>query len=95
MIFDEQVDREQIAAELESASLQNWTFCNDPYAAAKNAHAILILTEWDTFRTLDYKRLYLNMDQPAFLFDGRNILDLAALGEIGFRTFGIGKGALS
>jgi UDPglucose 6-dehydrogenase len=66
---------------------------DDPYAACAGAHAVLILTEWDAFRAdrLDYTRIYAAMEKPAFLFDGRNILDLAALRAIGFEAHGIGK----
>ena len=64
----------------------------DPYEAARDAHAILIITEWDAFKALDYARLYAGMKKPAFIFDGRNILDLAALRKIGFIAEGIGKG---
>jgi UDPglucose 6-dehydrogenase len=65
--------------------------CDDPYEAARDAHAILVLTEWDVFRELDYRRIHKSMRKPAFLFDGRNILDLKILREIGFEAFGIGK----
>jgi len=64
---------------------------NDPYEACKDAHAIAILTEWDEFKTYDWKRIYDNMMKPAFVFDGRNILDHKNLIEIGFRVFAIGK----
>ncbi len=63
----------------------------DPHAAAEGAHAILILTEWDRFKELDYQRIYESMKKPAFLFDGRNILDLEELRKIGFDARGIGK----
>jgi UDPglucose 6-dehydrogenase len=64
---------------------------NDPYEAAQGAHAIAIVTEWDEFKRLDYRRIFAAMRQPAFIFDGRNILDLAQLREIGFRASGIGR----
>ncbi|MBI5427614.1 MAG: nucleotide sugar dehydrogenase [Nitrospinae bacterium] len=66
-------------------------FAADPYEAAKQAHAIAILTEWEDFRRLDYKRIYKNMEKPAFIFDGRNILDHAGLYKIGFNVYPIGK----
>lgn len=64
---------------------------SDPYEAAKDADAIILLTEWEQFRGLDYERLYKRMRKPAFLFDGRNILDHAKLRKIGFEVRGVGK----
>jgi UDPglucose 6-dehydrogenase len=63
----------------------------DPYAAAKDAHAICVMTEWDEFKTYDYEKIYANMVKPAFIFDGRNILDHQALRKIGFEVYAIGK----
>jgi UDPglucose 6-dehydrogenase len=63
----------------------------EPYKATKNAHAIAIITEWDEFKTLDWKKIYRQMKKPAFVFDGRNILDHAALRNIGFEVSAIGK----
>jgi UDPglucose 6-dehydrogenase len=65
----------------------------EAYAAAKGAHALVVCTEWDEFRKLDFGRIYKEMNQPAFVFDGRNVLDLAALRELGFTASGIGKGS--
>jgi UDPglucose 6-dehydrogenase len=67
------------------------TFEPDPYAAAKGAHAIAILTEWVQFGELDYERIYQSMVKPAFIFDGRNILDHKKLHEIGYNVHAIGK----
>ena len=69
-------------------------FESDPYTAAEGAHALAILTEWDVYRQLDYARIFASMEQPAFLFDGRNILDHQRLFELGFNVFPIGKSAL-
>ncbi|CAM8876629.1 unnamed protein product [Rhodiola kirilowii] len=63
----------------------------DPYDAAKDAHGICILTEWDEFKSLDYKKIYNNMQKPAFLFDGRNVVDANKMREIGFIVYAIGK----
>lgn len=60
-------------------------------AAASGAHAIAILTEWDEFKTADFQRIYSQMQKPAFIFDGRNILDHRALKEIGFEVHAIGR----
>jgi len=66
----------------------------DPYQAAEGAHAVALLTEWKEYRTLDYRRIFGGMVQPAFLFDGRNHLDHQKLYEIGFNVYSIGKAAL-
>ena len=60
--------------------------------AVAESHAIVILTEWDEFKTYNWASIYENMYKPAFLFDGRNVLDATALKKIGFQFKGIGKG---
>ena len=64
---------------------------NDPYKTCKDAHAIAILTEWDEFIELDWKKIYKDMKKPAFVFDGRNLLNKDELDKIGFKYRGIGK----
>lgn len=71
------------------------SYCEDPYDAVKGAHAIALLTEWDSFRKLDFRRIYDLMEKPAFLFDGRNLLDHRKLYEIGFNVYPIGQKALT
>ena len=71
------------------------TFEIDPYAAAKNAHAIAILTEWPHYTQLDFERIYHSMVKPAFIFDGRNLLNHKQLYEIGFNVYPIGKPPLT
>lgn len=65
----------------------------DEYVAAEGAHAVCILTEWAHYRDLDYQRIFDSMVKPAFLFDGRNILDHTRLFKMGFNVFAIGKPA--
>jgi UDPglucose 6-dehydrogenase len=67
------------------------TVATSAYKAAEGAHALAIATEWDEFKSLDFARIYESMCKPAFIFDGRNILDLQKLRKIGFRASGIGK----
>jgi len=81
-------------AELADAPAGRVVFEADPYAAARGAHALAVLTEWDAYRSLDYRAMFESMEKPAFLFDGRNILDHQALHAIGFNVFAIGKPAL-
>eukprot|EP00002_Diphylleia_rotans_P009238 TRINITY_DN1930_c0_g1_i1.p1 TRINITY_DN1930_c0_g1~~TRINITY_DN1930_c0_g1_i1.p1 ORF type:complete len:464 (-),score=115.32 TRINITY_DN1930_c0_g1_i1:789-2180(-) len=63
--------------------------------AATGAHALLILTEWDEFIHYDYQELFNVMQKPAFIFDGRNILNHQKLREIGFEVHAIGKADLN
>ena len=71
------------------------TFTDSPEAAASGAHAIAVMTEWEQFKSCDYKRLFDSMEKPAFLFDGRNILDCTRLFEIGFNVYPLGKEPLT
>ncbi len=59
--------------------------------ACKDSHALAVLTEWDEFKALNYQKIYDSMMKPAFVFDGRNILDHAKLREIGFIVYALGK----
>jgi UDPglucose 6-dehydrogenase len=70
-------------------------YCEDPYEAAAGAHAIAIMTEWPQYRDLDYQRIYDAMEKPAFLFDGRNVVDHQQLHDIGFNVYPIGKPVLT
>jgi UDPglucose 6-dehydrogenase len=67
----------------------------DPYTAAKDAHAIAVLTEWKQYAALDYEAIFKSMVKPAFIFDGRNILPHKALFDIGFNVYAIGKPPLA
>lgn len=64
---------------------------SDPYEAAKGAHAIALMTEWEQYRSLDYRRIFENMEKPAFIFDGRNHLDHQELFDIGFNVYSVGR----
>jgi UDPglucose 6-dehydrogenase len=97
-IYDPRVGAEAVFVALEQASgldraeLERRVTCTpDAYAAAANAHALAVLTEWDEFRHLDFERVHSQMHKPAFAFDGRNILPHDAMRAIGFDVHGIGK----
>lgn len=66
----------------------------DPYKACKNAHAIAILTEWDEFKAYDWKKIYNAVVKPAFVFDGRKILNGKEMRTLGFEYYAIGEGVL-
>lgn len=64
---------------------------NCPYEAADKTHGIVICTEWDEFKDYDYSRIYSKMQRPAFIFDGRKILDHKKLMQMGFKVVTIGR----
>jgi UDPglucose 6-dehydrogenase len=82
-------------ARIDLKGLKHISYETDPYQAAQGAHAIAILTEWTEFRDLDYKRIFSSMQKPAFVFDGRNLLDHSQLHEIGFNVYPLGKSAMT
>ena len=100
-VYDPQVKREDMWIEMDYTCHINHKntpkldesviTSTDAYSACENAHALCVLTEWDEFKTLDYERIFKSMAKPAFVFDGRNILDHAKLREIGFEVHAIGK----
>ena len=95
-VYDPQASSEDIKSSLipvcsRAGPRDRFETVTDPYQACYGAHAVAVLTEWDEFKELDFKRIFDSMQKPAFLFDGRNILDLKEIGEIGFQAFGIGQ----
>tara|TARA_B110000003_G_scaffold159146_1_gene159346 strand:+ start:1380 stop:2801 length:1422 start_codon:yes stop_codon:yes gene_type:complete len=74
--------------------LKKVTVCNSSEDAIKKSHAIVVLTEWDEFKYLDFEKIYINMEKPSFIFDGRKILDKIKLEKIGFKCYEIGKSEL-
>ena len=97
-VFDPKVSLEQIQFDLNyletrstTKNLEGVQVAGNPYEACNNAHAIAVLTEWDEFKTYDWQKIYDGMLKPAFVFDGRNLLDKAALEKIGFVYQAIGS----
>jgi len=90
-VHDPKVEREQIYQDLGTETAKLLEIDDDPYISCTGAHAIAILTEWDAFKTLDYKRIYDSMQKPAFIFDGRDIVDPDKMRAIGFQVYSVGK----
>uniref|UniRef100_A0AC11CHN2 UDP-glucose 6-dehydrogenase n=1 Tax=Ovis aries TaxID=9940 RepID=A0AC11CHN2_SHEEP len=99
-IYDPKVPREQIVVDLSHPGVSKddqvarlVTISKDPYEACDGAHAVVICTEWDMFKELDYERIHKKMLKPAFIFDGRRVLDGLhnELQTIGFQIETIGK----
>lgn len=98
VVYDPKVSEEQIYADLDYLGSRSpeenrrlLTVTTDPMKAAENAHAIAILTEWDEFKNYDWDSVYNKMLKPAFLFDGRRILDKENMENKGFHYYKIGQ----
>ena len=93
VVYDPQVPAAEIIADVCGKGQTNprLLVVKSAAEAAAGAHAVAVLTEWDEFKILDFAKIYAGMQKPAFLFDGRNLLDLPKLRELGFRASGIGK----
>jgi UDPglucose 6-dehydrogenase len=70
--------------------LKGVEFCDDAYAAADGAEALLLVTDWNEFKQLDMARIKGLMANP-LLIDGRNIYDPVLLRRLGFEYHGIGR----
>ncbi|MBF7090662.1 UDP-glucose 6-dehydrogenase [Flavobacterium sp. ALJ2] len=97
-VYDPKVSREKMLSDLsylETRSLEKNTKAvatfENAYDACNGAHAIAVLTEWDEFVAYDWVKIYDSMQKPAFIFDGRNILNKEELKNIGFVYLGIGS----
>ncbi|MBS7231942.1 UDP-glucose 6-dehydrogenase [Flavobacterium psychroterrae] len=97
-VYDPKVSRNKMLSDLDyletrtaEQNSKSLAIFDDPYEACRGSHAIAILTEWDEFTTYEWKKIYDSMHKPAFLFDGRNILNAKELESIGFIYKGIGS----
>lgn len=97
-VYDPKVSRNKVLADLDYLETRNpednaksIVSFEDPYDACKEAHAIAVLTEWDEFKAYNWQKIYDAMQKPAFVFDGRNLLDKQKLEKIGFVYQAIGS----
>ncbi len=98
VVYDPKVKAEQIYADLEylgthsTEEIRNRVkVVSSAREACQAAHAVAVLTEWDEFKDLDWEVVYDNMLKPAFLFDGRRLLERKTKEEIGFEFYAIGS----
>lgn len=98
-LYDPKVTEEQMWLDLTDYGAipaepikENIRIVHDAIEACAGAEAIVVCTEWDEFKTLDWKKIYDNCPRPAFVFDGRLMLDRAELTSIGFKVITIGTG---
>lgn len=98
VIYDPKVPEKQIYADLDYLGTRSpeenrrlLKVVKDPIKAAEDAHAIAVLTEWDEFKTYDWKNIYEKMLKPAFVFDGRRLLNAKTMNAMGFEYYKIGQ----
>ena len=97
-VYDPKVSRKQMLSDLDyldtrpsAGNEKSLSTSDSVYDACKDAYAVAILTEWDEFKQIDWQKIYVGMKKPAFLFDGRNIIDIETMRSLGFVASGIGK----
>jgi UDPglucose 6-dehydrogenase len=97
-VYDPKVSRNKMLADLNYLETRTSTenasgtvYFDNPYEACNEAHAVAILTEWDEFIDYNWQQIYDSMKKPAFVFDGRNLLNAEALTKIGFVYQAIGS----
>jgi UDPglucose 6-dehydrogenase len=97
VVYDPKVTENQVYADLDYLSTRDAEAnrkllkkTNDPYEALKDAHAVAILTDWDEFKGYHWEKIYESMKKPAFIFDGRKILNKDEMKTIGFEIFSLG-----
>eukprot|EP00933_Yihiella_yeosuensis_P073531 TRINITY_DN82244_c0_g1_i1.p1 TRINITY_DN82244_c0_g1~~TRINITY_DN82244_c0_g1_i1.p1 ORF type:complete len:507 (-),score=115.70 TRINITY_DN82244_c0_g1_i1:169-1689(-) len=98
-VYDPKVERADALLEFEYHNIKvpesQFVFTESAQEAIDQAHAIVVLTDWDEFKTYNYELFYTKMMKPAFIFDGRNLLDHEGLQRIGFEVHALGKGSSS
>jgi UDPglucose 6-dehydrogenase len=99
VVYDPKVSQERIYADLDYLETRSaeenkrlLSVVNEPYDACRDSHGIAILTEWDEFKTYNWQKIYDKMQKPAFIFDGRGVLDRSLIERIGFVYYNIGSG---
>merc|ERR1711997_690676 len=95
-VYDPKVKKEDVMTEFAYHNMQidesRLIFTKTPQEAVEGSRALVVLTEWDEFKAYPYHEFYATMQKPAFLFDGRSILNHSSLEDIGFEVHAIVKG---
>lgn len=98
VVYDPKVKEDQVYSDIDGLNSRSpeknrslLTTSNDPYSAFQDAYAIAIMTEWDEFKTYDWNLIKTLMKRPAFVFDGRRLLDSGKMADMGFEYYAIGE----
>ena len=97
-VYDPKVSQQQMLSDLDylnsrssEANQKALNYYSEPLKACEESHAVAVITEWDEFKTYDWRKIYDIVIKPAKIFDGRNILDRKILANIGFEVYSIGR----
>lgn len=94
-VYDPKVNEKQVDFDLsylnENYNKSLIKFIKDPISNISDYNLIAIMTEWDEFKNYDWQYIYSKIKKPAFIFDGRNIIDMNQIKKIGFNYFGLGR----
>ncbi len=97
-IYDPQVSALQIEKDLDFKQIKNksseqsgWIFANSIEEASTNSDAIVVLTEWEEFKNLNWENLFKIMRKPSWIFDTRNISNTTRAKELGFNIWKVGN----
>ncbi len=103
IISDPKVTSEQISKDLSKKEYKKevnsevgfWQFSKDIYEAVVNADAIVLLTEWDEYKDLDWNSISKKMRAPSWVFDARSIANKKEIKKAGINFWSIGNGSIN
>ena len=89
--YDPKVSESKILLEFEFKYKENILVCDTAFEASKGADAIIVLTEWEEFKNLNWEKIFQVMRKPSWIFDTRDCLEIKVLKNIGFRVWSLGS----
>ncbi len=90
-VTSDQINNELIKVNISIRNKQKWNYKNNILDCAKETDAIIILTEWDEFRFINWSQISKVMREPSWLFDTRSISNLSKAKECGINVWTVGK----
>ena len=91
-VISEQINNDLIQKQISNSNEnRNWETSNDLYSSVEAADAIVLMTEWEEFKKLDWQVIYKSMRKPAWIFDTRGFLELQKISQFGFKYWCIGS----
>ena len=100
-VYDPKVSREQITIDLhltearqeQDSNEGSWSYATSISEAIKSSDAIVIITEWEEFKYLNWKEIKSKMRNPSWIFDTRSIINISEAEKYGLKVWSVGKGS--